>query len=58
MRPSFVERLADPEVRNVLICGCGGGFDFVHGLTLYPWEHLPEPVPWPFAALFDADDAS
>jgi hypothetical protein len=26
----------DPSVQTVLLCGCGGGFDFVHGLTLYP----------------------
>lgn len=34
--PSFLQRLADPAIRNVLLCGCGGGFDFVHGLVLYP----------------------
>ena len=33
--PSFAARLADPAIRSVLLCGCGGGFDFVHGLTLY-----------------------
>ena len=27
--------LADKEVQNVLIVGCGGGFDFVHSLLLY-----------------------
>ena len=37
MRPSFVRALADPSIRTVLIAGCGGGFDFVHGLALYPW---------------------
>lgn len=36
MRPSFLRRLADPAIENVLLCGCGGGFDFVHGLALYP----------------------
>jgi len=34
--PSFVARLADPSIRRVLLCGCGGGFDFVHSLALYP----------------------
>jgi hypothetical protein len=34
--PTFAARLADPAVRTVLLCGCGGGFDFVHGLALYP----------------------
>ena len=34
--PTFVERLADPAIRTVFLCGCGGGFDFVHSLTLYP----------------------
>ena len=36
MTPSFLSRLADPAIRTVLVCGCGGGFDFVHGLLLYP----------------------
>jgi hypothetical protein len=34
--PTFLQRLADPSIRTVLLCGCGGGFDFVHSLTLYP----------------------
>lgn len=34
--PSFVAQLSDPGIRTVLLCGCGGGFDFVHGLALYP----------------------
>lgn len=34
--PTFISRLADPNVQRVLLCGCGGGFDFVHSLTLYP----------------------
>ncbi len=34
--PTFVAQLADPSIRTVLLCGCGGGFDFVHSLTLYP----------------------
>lgn len=34
--PSFLRRLEDPAIRTVLMCGCGGGFDFVHGMTLYP----------------------
>ena len=36
MIPGFLRLLSDPAVRTVLLCGCGGGFDFVHGLTLYP----------------------
>lgn len=31
-----MQRLADPSVKTVMLCGCGGGFDFVHSLTLYP----------------------
>jgi hypothetical protein len=31
-----VRRLADPSIRTVMLCGCGGGFDFVHSLTIYP----------------------
>lgn len=34
--PTFLRRLSDPGVRHVLVAGCGGGFDFVHGLLLYP----------------------
>ncbi|MGB0383712.1 MAG: DUF1152 domain-containing protein [Ardenticatenaceae bacterium] len=34
--PTFLARLADPSIRTVLLCGCGGGFDFVHSLVLYP----------------------
>lgn len=34
--PTFVSRLADPAIRTVMLCGCGGGFDFVHSLLLYP----------------------
>lgn len=30
-------RLADESVRTVLIAGCGGGFDFVHSMLVYPW---------------------
>jgi hypothetical protein len=36
LAPTFVARLADPAIRTVLLCGCGGGFDFVHSLVLYP----------------------
>lgn len=36
LQPTFLARLADPEIRTVILCGCGGGFDFVHSLTLYP----------------------
>ncbi len=34
--PSFLAHLADPSIRCVLLCGCGGGFDFVHALLLLP----------------------
>ena len=34
--PTFLRKLADPSIKTVLLCGCGGGFDFVHGLALYP----------------------
>jgi hypothetical protein len=34
--PTFLQRLGDPGVHTVLLCGCGGGFDFVHSLMLYP----------------------
>ncbi|MBF0368741.1 MAG: DUF1152 domain-containing protein [Magnetococcales bacterium] len=34
--PGFLNRLADPAIDTVLLCGCGGGFDFVHGMILYP----------------------
>jgi Protein of unknown function (DUF1152) len=34
--PAFARRLSDPSIRTVLLCGCGGGFDFVHSLALYP----------------------
>lgn len=34
--PTFLRQLADPSIKTVLLCGCGGGFDFVHSLTLYP----------------------
>lgn len=37
MLPTFLERLASPDIKTVFLCGCGGGFDFVHSLTLYPW---------------------
>jgi hypothetical protein len=34
--PAFAQRLQDPAVHTVLLAGCGGGFDFVHGLMLVP----------------------
>ena len=35
--PSFVKRLVfNDSVNNVLMVGCGGGFDFVHSMLLYP----------------------
>ncbi len=34
--PTFLRRLSAPSIKTVMLCGCGGGFDFVHSLTLYP----------------------
>ena len=34
--PQFLQDLADPQVTTVFLTGCGGGFDFVHGLCLIP----------------------
>jgi len=34
--PTFLRELLAPEVRTVLVYGCGGGFDFVHCMLLYP----------------------
>lgn len=36
LAPRFLARLARPEIRTVLLAGCGGGFDFVHGMLLVP----------------------
>lgn len=35
LTPTWLRRVLEPEVRTVLICGCGGGFDFVHGSLLF-----------------------
>ena len=34
--PSFLRRLQDPSIKTVMLTGCGGGFDFVHSMILYP----------------------
>ena len=34
--PPFLRQLADPSVKCVMLCGCGGGFAFLHSLLLYP----------------------
>lgn len=34
--PTFMQRLASPDIKTVMLCGCGGGFDFVHSMVLYP----------------------
>ena len=34
--PGFMQRIAQPNNQTVLVVGCGGGFDFCHGLLLYP----------------------
>src|SRR5262245_7351439 len=36
LMPTFFRQIADPAIKTVMLCGCGGGFDFVHSLTLYP----------------------
>ncbi len=36
LEPKFLEILRNPEIKNVLLVGCGGGFDFIHGMLLYP----------------------
>jgi hypothetical protein len=36
LTPSFLQRLLDPAVKSVLLAGCGGGFDFLHSMLLYP----------------------
>eukprot|EP01012_Entosiphon_sulcatum_P060082 TRINITY_DN8484_c0_g1_i1.p2 TRINITY_DN8484_c0_g1~~TRINITY_DN8484_c0_g1_i1.p2 ORF type:complete len:341 (+),score=56.70 TRINITY_DN8484_c0_g1_i1:1093-2115(+) len=36
LTPNFLQRLFAPEIKTVMLCGCGGGFDFVHSLILYP----------------------
>lgn len=36
LAPGFVRRICEPNIKTVLLCGCGGGFDFVHGMVLYP----------------------
>lgn len=34
--PKFLQDLSDPQITTVFLTGCGGGFDFVHGLCLIP----------------------
>lgn len=36
LQPTIIKKLQNPDIKNVLIVGCGGGFDFVHGMMLYP----------------------
>lgn len=36
LQPKFLRQLAAPGVRSVFLAGCGGGFDFVHSMLLYP----------------------
>jgi hypothetical protein len=35
LSPEFLRRLGGAEIRTVLLAGCGGGFDFVHGMLIY-----------------------
>eukprot|EP01129_Flabellula_baltica_P009652 TRINITY_DN3974_c0_g1_i1.p1 TRINITY_DN3974_c0_g1~~TRINITY_DN3974_c0_g1_i1.p1 ORF type:complete len:331 (-),score=81.95 TRINITY_DN3974_c0_g1_i1:50-1042(-) len=34
--PTFIKKLQGESIENILICGCGGGFDFIHSLLIYP----------------------
>eukprot|EP01123_Difflugia_compressa_P014814 TRINITY_DN8032_c0_g1_i1.p1 TRINITY_DN8032_c0_g1~~TRINITY_DN8032_c0_g1_i1.p1 ORF type:complete len:379 (+),score=59.42 TRINITY_DN8032_c0_g1_i1:23-1138(+) len=34
--PTFLRRLSDPSIKTVMMAGCGGGYDFVHSMNLYP----------------------
>jgi hypothetical protein len=62
LAPRFLERRARPEVRTVLLAGCGGGFDFVHAMLLVPElvrlgkDRAGEIFLWPIRAC-DAVDA-
>lgn len=34
--PTFLRRLLAPQVKTILLGGCGGGFDFLHAMALVP----------------------
>jgi hypothetical protein len=34
--PTFLRLLLDPQVKTVLVSGCGGGADFLHGTHFFP----------------------
>ena len=34
--PRFIQILAEPETKNIMFLGCGGGYDFIHSLLLFP----------------------
>eukprot|EP01060_Flectonema_neradi_P022514 TRINITY_DN30764_c0_g1_i1.p1 TRINITY_DN30764_c0_g1~~TRINITY_DN30764_c0_g1_i1.p1 ORF type:complete len:660 (+),score=115.03 TRINITY_DN30764_c0_g1_i1:42-2021(+) len=34
--PTFLRQIASPDVKTVALIGCGGGFDFVQSMILYP----------------------
>lgn len=36
LEPAVLSKLRNPQVKNILMVGCGGGFDFIHGMLLYP----------------------
>lgn len=36
LQPGFLAALASDKVKTILLTGCGGGFDFVHGALLLP----------------------
>ena len=33
---SFIKNISDPLIKTILLCGCGGGFDFIHSSILIP----------------------
>ena len=33
---SFIKNISDPSIKTILLCGCGGGFDFTHSSILIP----------------------
>lgn len=34
--PKFLQDLSNPSINSVFLTGCGGGFDFVHSVTIIP----------------------
>lgn len=38
--PSFLRSLEDPTISTVFLCGCGGGFDFVHRFVVHSHSNI------------------